>query len=136
MADLRQLLVGYPVVEEQQLRRADAHVGRRIDQPYAIHGRSGPLVELSGQILHGNILAALEVARIGYRVGYHLAEDRVTALLEQLLREAEQIIDVQQAQVAQREVQIRVELPAQALGLDPEAGQFLNENAVVGRIHR
>ena len=136
VADLRQLLVGYPVIEEQQLRRADAHVGRRVYQPHAVHGRSGPLVELSGQVLHGDVLAALEVARIGYRVGYHLAEDRVAALFEQLLREAEQVVDVQQAQVAQREVQIRVELPAQALGLNPEAGQFLNENAVVGRIHR
>ena len=133
-ADLLQLLVGGSVLEKEQLRRADAHVGRRVDQPHAVHRRGGALVELAGKTLHGDIFASPEVARVGHRIGHHLAEDRVAGLLQQLLRKAEQVIDVQQAQLAQREVQVRVQLAAQALGLDAEAGKFLNENAVIGRM--
>jgi len=37
--DLCQIFVGNGIVEQQQLRRADAHLGRRVDQPHAVDGR-------------------------------------------------------------------------------------------------
>ena len=72
-----------------------------------------------------------QVARIGHAVGYHFAEDAVTALFEQLSAEPEQVVDVEQPQTADVQVQIGVQLPAQAVGLDPETGMFLNKNPVV-----
>ena len=129
--DPRDLLVGHRAVEQQQLRRTDAHLGRRVDQPHAIHGRRGALVELAGKILHGDILLSREVARIGHAVGHHFAEDAVAGLFEQVLRKAEQIVNVQQPQFADIEVQVGVQFPAQAFGLDPETGMFFNKNPVV-----
>ena len=122
MPDLRQLLVGRLVIENEQPRRADVDPGLGIDQPHAVDGRSGALVELPGQILHGDILAPREVERVGHRVGHHLAENRIAALFQQLFAEAEKVVDAEQAHLAQRQVQIGVQLAAQALGLDPEAG--------------
>ncbi len=130
-ADLRELLLRHAVVEDEQLRRADAHVGRGVDQPHAVDGRGGALVELAGQELHGQELAALEVAAVGDRVGHHLAEDAVAAPLEQLLAEAEEVVDAQQAQTRDRKVEIGVQLAAQTLGLDLETRQLLDENTVV-----
>ena len=122
MPDLRQLPVGRLVIENEQPRRADVDPGLGIDQPHAVDGRSGALVELPGQILHGDILAPREVERVGHRVGHHLAENRIAALFQQLFAEAEKVVDAEQAHLAQRQVQIGVQLAAQALGLDPEAG--------------
>ena len=135
VADPGQLLFGHAVIEQQQLGRADVHLRLGVDQPHAVHRRSGPLVELPGQALHSDVFAARKVARIAHLIGHHFAEDRVTALFEQLLREAEQIVDVQQAQFAQREVQIRVQFAPKTLRLHPEARQFLDENTIVGRVH-
>ena len=131
MADARQVFVGNGIVEQQQLRRADAHLGRRVDQPHAVDGRRGTLVELAGEVLHGDVFPSRQVARIGHAVGYHFAEDAVTALFEQLSAEPEQVVDVEQLQTADVQVQIGVQLPAQAVGLDPETGMFLNKNPVV-----
>ena len=122
MPDLRQLPVGRLVIENEQPRRADVDPGLGIDQPHAVDGRSGALVELPGQILHGDIFAPREVERVGHRVGHHLAENRIAALFQQLFAEAEKVVDAEQAHLAQRQVQIGVQLAAQALGLDPEAG--------------
>ena len=135
VADTGQLLLGDAVIEEQHLGRADVHLRLGIDQPHAVHGRSGPLVELAGKALHGDIFAAREVERIAHLVGYHLSEDTVAALFEQIPRKAEQVIDVQQTQFAQREVQVRVQLATKTLRLHPEARQFLDENTIVGRVH-
>ena len=131
MADARQVFVGNGIVEQQQLRRADAHLGRRVDQPHAVDGRRGTLVELAGEVLHGDVFPSRQVARIGHAVGYHFAKDAVTALFEQLSAEPEQVVDVEQPQAADVQVQIGVQLPAQAVGLDPETGMFLNKNPVV-----
>ena len=135
VADPGQFLFGNAVVEEQQLRRADVHLCFGVDQPHAVHRRGGPLVELPGQALHGDVFAARKVARIAHLIGHHFAEDRVTALFEQLLREAEQVVDVQQTQFAQRKVQVRVQFAPKTLRLHPEARQFLDENTIIGRVH-
>ena len=117
-ADTGQLFVCHAVVENQELRRTDAHVGRRVDQSYAIDRRSGPLVELPGQKLDSEVLAPRQIARIRHRIGDHLAEDRITTLFEQLGRESEQIVNVQQPQLGKMQIQIAVQLASQALGLD------------------
>ena len=122
VTNLFQLGIGHPIVEQQQLRRADVDLSFGVDQPHAVDGRRGTLVELSGQELHGDVFAAREITLIGHGVGHHLAEDRIAALLQQFPAEAEQVVDAEQAHFAQFEVQVGIQLPAQALGLDPEAG--------------
>ena len=62
VADAGQLLVGHAVVEEQQLGRTDVDPGRGVNQPHAVDGRRGALVELAGKELHGDVLAPLQVA--------------------------------------------------------------------------
>ena len=135
MADLLQLGIGHLVVEQQQLRRTDVDLGLGVDQPHTVDSRRGALVELPGQVLHGDVFAAREVARVGHGVGHHLAENRVAALLQQFPAEAEQVVDAEQAHFAQFQIQVGIQLPAQALGLDPEAGQFFYENTIVSRVH-
>ena len=116
--------------EDQQLRTLDLHLGRRIDQPHAVHGRSRSLVELSGQALHSQKAVAAQIARIRHGIGNHLAEDPVTALLQQFVRKTEQVVHVQQPQAVERKIQVGIQVAEQALGLDPEFGVFLNENTV------
>ena len=135
MADLLQLGIGHLVLEQQQLRRTDVDLSLGVDQPHTVDSRRGALVELPGQVLHGDVFAAREVARVGHGVGHHLAENRVAALLQQFPAEAEQVVDAEQAHFAQFQIQVGIQLPAQALGLDPEAGQFFYENTIVSRVH-
>lgn len=130
-ADFRQLGVAHVGIEQQQLRRTDAHIGRRVDQPHAVDRRRGPLVELPGQELDGDILVTAQIALLAHGVGDHLAEDGIAAFFEQLRAEAEQVVDVQQPQRAERQPQIGIQFAPQALGFDPEARQFLDENTVV-----
>ena len=130
-AHARQLLVGRRCVQQQQPRRADAHLGFGIDQPHAVDGRRSALVELSRQILHGQEFPPFEVAGVGHLVGLHLAEHPVTARFEQFGREAEQVVDVQQTQLREVQSEVLVQIVLQALGLDPKSGAFLDENTVV-----
>ena len=121
-ADAAERLVRQIAVENEQLRRFDPHVGLRVDQPHAIHGRSGPLIELAGQTLHGQIPRARKIALVRNAIGYDLAEDGITALLKQLLRETEEVVDIHETQRAQAEIEVVVQLAAQAFGLDLKTG--------------
>ena len=76
-------LANYICVQRQS---ADLHLGRRIDQPHAVHGRSRSLVELSGQALHSQKAVAAQIARIRHGIGNHLAEDPVTKRKKQLVK--------------------------------------------------
>ncbi len=130
-ADALHLLSGHRIVEDVETRGADAHIGLGVDQAHAIHGRSGPLVELARQALHGQVLRTRKVAAVRHAVRGRFAEHGITALFEQLLRKAEEVVDIQQAQRAQIEVQVVVQLAAQALGLHAEPRLLLDENSVV-----
>ena len=130
-AHARQLLVGRRCVQQQQPRRADAHLGFGIDQPHAVDGRRSAQIELSRQILHRQEFPPFEVAGVGHLVGLHLAEHPVTARFEQFGREAEQVVDVQQTQLREVQSEVLVQIVLQALGLDPKSGAFLDENTVV-----
>ena len=55
MLDCRNLLIGGLRVENQQFGTFDADICGRVNQPYAVHRRSGPLVKLPRKILHGKI---------------------------------------------------------------------------------
>ncbi len=132
--DARHILVAYRTVEYHKARAAYAHIGRGVEQPHAVDGRSGALVELPGQKLHGQIAAPRQVARIGDRVGHRLAEDGVAALFEQLFGEPEQVVDVYQTELADRQRQVAVELLAKRFGLDAEARMFFYIDAIICHI--
>ena len=82
VADTGQLLLRDARIEEQQLGRTDIDLRLGVDQPHAVDGRCGPLVELSRQALHGDVLVAREVACVAHLIGHHLAEDAIAALFE------------------------------------------------------
>ena len=84
------------VVEHEQAAAVDLHGGGRIDQVDAVEGRGGALVELAGDVFHGQEAAPGEVERVGHGIGHAFAEDRVTALLKQVIAESRQVVEVDQ----------------------------------------
>ncbi len=132
--DARHILVAYRMVEYHKARAAYAHIGRGVEQPHAVDGRSGALVELSGQVLDGKIASARKVEPVDDQIGYTLAEDGVTALFEQLFGEPEQVVDVYQTELADRQRQVAVELLAKRFGLDAEARMFFYIDAIICHI--
>ena len=103
MADLRELLFAEVVVEYQQPGAAYLHVGGGVDKMHAVDRRGRPLVELAGDVLHREVFLPFERALVGHCVGDGLPEDRVSALLQQFVAEAEEVVDIEQAQAAQRQ---------------------------------
>ena len=77
--------------EQQHAGALDADVGRRVDQVHAVFRRRGALVELAGQILHRQILAARGEA-IAHYIGNRFAEHRIAALFKELQGEAEKVV--------------------------------------------
>ncbi len=134
MLDPGQVAVADVAVEDEQARRTDAHLGGGVDQPHAIDSRSSPLVELTGQELDGDEPMTAQIARVAHGVGNDLAEDGIPALFEQLLAEAEEIVDIQQPKRPQGKPQIGIQLAPQALGLDLETGKFFDENTIITHI--
>ena len=130
MADSGQIRFRQVVVEDQQTRGADLHVRRRVDQVDAVQGGGGPLVELAGDVLDGQVFLAFERAFVRHAVGHHLAEDAVAAFLQQLVGEAEQIIDIQEPQGTQVERKVFVELGVEALRPQPELRILFYEDAI------
>jgi hypothetical protein len=72
----------------------------------------------------------LEVDAVGHGVGGCLAEHSVTCLVEQRVAEPEQVVDAHEAKVFDVEAERRVELAAEAVGLDAELGTLLDKYAV------
>ena len=118
-------------VEEQQTPAADAHRRFGIDQPHALHGRGRPLVELPRQALPGQESPLHERALLPDGVGRPLPEHPVAARAKQLLREAEEVIDAQQAQFPDAEFEVGVQLPPEALGLHPHTGFLFDKKTIV-----
>ena len=125
---------GEIVVEDQQAAAADLHLGGRVDQVDAVQGRGGALVELAREILHSQVTAAFQVEAVGHRVGHALAEDRIAALFQQGIVEAAQVVEIDQAQGAQPDRQVFIELFPEALRLHPEGGFLFDEDTAA--VHR
>ena len=133
MGDALQLVGTDGGVENHEFRTADLDIGVGLDKLDAVDGGRGALVELSGERLHGEIGVALEVDGVGDGVGHGLAEDLEAALLEELGGETEEVVDAEQPQRLDVELEIGVELPAEALGLNAEGLPFLHKYSI--RLH-
>jgi hypothetical protein len=96
------------LVKDEETARADLHLCIRVDEVHAVHSGRGALVELTRQVLYGEVLLASEVAIICDGVGYGLAEDAVAALLEQFWCKTKEVIHIDIAQRLEVELEIEV----------------------------
>ena len=87
--DLRERLVRDGVLEDHQAGALDLDVRFRVDQMDAVHGGGGPLVELAGNVFHGDVFLAREREVVGDGVRHYFPEHAVAALLQQVVGEAE-----------------------------------------------
>ena len=87
--DLRERLLRDGVLEDHQAGTLDLDVRFRVDQMDTVHGRGGPLVELAGDVFHGDVFLARERKVVGDGVRHHFPEHAVTALFQQVVGEAE-----------------------------------------------
>ena len=130
MPDAGESLLSSVVVEDKKPRTLDLHIGRRVDQVYAVHGGRSALVELAGNVLHGDVFPALQRPGVGDGVGHDLAENAVAALLQQLVGESEKVIYIDEPQGLEVEGEVLVELREKARGLHPELFPLLHEYTV------
>ena len=97
----------------------------------ALGGRVGALVELAGQILHGERHAVGDGQLCIGVIHRRLTEHGGDALLKQSLVDALHVVAVEQTQTVQLlDAQQRDELIAQALGLAVEAGFLFNIDTI------
>ena len=127
-ADNIESFPGKVVVEDQQAAAADVHLGRRVEQVDAVEGRRCPLVELAGNVFHGQVTAALQVEGVGHRIGDTFAEDRVAAALQQVIAESRQVVKIDQPEAADVHRQVFIEFFPEAFGLHPESGFLLDKD--------
>ena len=129
--DLSHLLVGQGAFQQVDAGRAHQRAVALADELDALGGRVGALVELAGQILHGERHAVGD-GQLGIGVIHRrLTEHGGDALLEQRLVDALHVVAVEQTQAVQLlDAQQRDELIAQALGLAVEAGFLFNIDTI------
>ena len=94
----------------------------------------GALVELAGDVFHGDIFLALEGATVRDSIRDGLTENAVAAFLEKVVRKAEEVINVDEPQGLEMKREVLVELCQQAFGLDTEALTLLHEDSFVRHI--
>ena len=87
--DLRDRLVRDRVLEDHQTGALDLDLRFRVDQMDTVHGGGGPLVELAGNVFHGDVFLAREREVVGDGVRHNFPEHAVAALLQQVVGEAE-----------------------------------------------
>ena len=119
------------IVKDDELGALDSDFSRRVNEADAVHGGCGSLVELAREIFNGNVFLALEVAGVGDIVSHDFPEDAVAALLKELRSEAEEVIDVQQAERCQPELKVLVQFCLEACCLYLKFRMFFYENAVI-----
>ena len=127
--DLRERLVRDRVLEDHQTGTLDLDVRFRVDQVDTVHGRGGPLVELAGNVFHGDVFLAREREVVGDGVRHHFPEDAVAALLQQVVGKAEQVVHVDEPERAQAQGKVFVELGEEAGGLHAELLLFFYKDA-------
>ena len=127
--DLRQRLFGSVVSENQQPRAADPDVGRRVDEVDAGDGGGGTLVELAGNVFHGDVFLPLQGETVGDGVRGQLSEYAVTALLQQRVGKAVQVVHLDEPEGGELQGQVLVELREETGRLHPECFPFLYKDA-------
>ena len=96
---------------------------------YAVHGGRGPLVELSGDVFHGDVFFPLEGKAVGDGIGHHLAENAVAALLQERIGEAEQVVHIDEPERAQIQGQVFLEFGEEARRLHAETFPFFDKDS-------
>ncbi len=129
MADSVQSRVRHVVVKYYESRAADHYVCGGVDQMHAVLGGRGSLVELAGDVFHGEIFLPLQRAAVGDHVGHGLSENGVAALLEKLRRETEKVIDIYIPEGTKIEGEVLVEFVTEAVRLDSESGALLHKDS-------
>ena len=92
------------------------------------------LVELAGDVFHGDVFLPLEGTGVGNGVRDGLSENAVTAFLEKIIGKAEKVIHVDEPQGPEMQREILIELSQQAFSLDTEALPLLHEDSFVRHI--
>ena len=129
--DLSHLLIGQGAFQQVDAGRAHQRTVALADELDALGGRVGALVELAGQILHGERHAVGDRQLCIGVIHRRLTEHGGDALLEQSLVDALHVVAVEQTQTVQLlDAQQRDELIAQALGLAVEAGFLFNIDTI------
>ena len=129
--DLSHLLIGQGAFQQVDAGRAHQRAVALADELDALGGRVGALVELAGQILHGERHAVGDRQLCIGVIHRRLTEHGGDALLEQSLVDALHVVAVEQTQTVQLlDAQQGDELIAQALGLAVEAGFLFNIDTI------
>ena len=129
--DLSHLLIGQGAFQQVDAGRAHQRAVALADELDALGGRVGALVELAGQILHGERHAVGDGQLCVGVIHRRLTEHGGDALIEQSLVDALHVVAVEQTQTVQLlDAQQRDELIAQALGLAVEAGFLFNIDTI------
>ena len=129
VADPLQGLPVHRIVKDQQAGTLDLDVRRRVDQVHAVHGGRGPLVELARDVFHGDVLLPFQGKIVGHGIGHHFAEHAVAGPLEQVVRESEKVIHVDEPEGPEAQGQVLVELGKEARRFHPEPVFLFYENA-------
>jgi len=131
LLDLCHLLLGQGTLQQVDAGRAHQRALALADELDALGGRIGALVELAGQILHG------EGHAVGSRqlcigvIHRRLAEHGGDALVEQCFVDAFHVVAVQQTQTGKRlDAQQAGQLIFQAGGFHIKAGLFFHINTI------
>ena len=98
---------------------------------YTVFGRTCPLVELSGQKLHGNVWTPFEVEFGRDPVGNNLSKDGVEAFIQEFLAKTKQIVYVYQSQAAYIQTEICIQFVLQTDGFYPETLFFFYKNTII-----
>ena len=123
--------VGQLTFQQVDAGRAHQRAVALADELDALGGRVGALVELAGQILHGERHAVGDGQLCIGVIHRRLTEHGGDALLEQSLVDALHVVAVEQTQTVQLlDAQQGDELIAQALGLAVEAGFLFNIDTI------
>ena len=131
LLDLGHLLGGQSALQQVDAGRAHQRALALTDELDALGSRSCALVELAGQVLHGEG-HALGSGQFGIGVIHRrLAEHGADALVEQCFVDAFHIVAVQQAQTGQvLDAQQADEFVFQTVCLDIKAGLFFHINTI------
>ena len=97
MGHALQLFGGNLLPKDQQAGALDLDVGLGVYQMYAVHGRRGSLVKLTGQILHGQEFLS-HGGGVADLVGHRFSKNAVPALLQQLVGEAKEVVNIVKAE--------------------------------------
>ena len=131
LLDLQPLLIGQFALNHVEVGALDDGFRLGVQQCEALHGTVGPLVELSGQELHGEVLQPVQGKLVAHVVGHGFGEDHFLGFGEEILVDIEDVIDLQVAKIRDIKVKVLVQSGFQTVGFDLKALFFLYKDTGV-----